>query len=167
MDGVFDVLQLSYETDKNFYSVGTTIHDRVFGEFENEDEEVDFLPYKKKTSFAWWLYGEQTVWENDDDQSVSLMVQYSENTRSRKHIQEDGGCKRYAEVGCVYARGPNRLGISGQYADFAEGKEESVEITWSREIKDCLSIQPTFNYIHNNQEKGNYVVFSGRLIYNF
>ncbi len=168
MDGVFDVLELSYDNEKNFYSVGTTIHDRAFTDvLVDEDGDEDFLPYKKHTSLSWWLYGEQTVWERGDDQKLSLMVQYSENTRSRKHIQEDGGCKRYAEVGCVYDRGPNRLGTSLQYADFAEGREESVEITWSREVKDGLSIQPVFNYIHNNQEKGNYVVFNGRLIYSF
>ncbi len=169
-NGVFDVLQLSYETEKSFYSVGTTIHDRAFTDIEDENGESDFLPYKKHTSLAWWLYGEQTVWEGDD-QKVSLMAQYSENSRGRKHIQEDGGCKRYAELGCVYDRGVNRLGISWQYADFAEGKEGSAELTWSREIKDCLSIQPVFSYIHDthtgSKAKDDYVVFSGRFVYNF
>ncbi len=170
MDGVFDVLELSYDNDKNFYSIGTTIHDRTFTEFEDGNGESDFLPYKKHTSLAWWLYAEQTLWEGDD-QKVSLMAQYSENTQGRKHIQKEGGCKRYAELGCVYDRGPNRLGISGQYADFAEGQEGSVELTWSREIKDCLSIQPVFSYIHDthtdSKATDDYVVFSGRFVYTF
>ncbi len=167
-DGVFDVLELSYDDGKNFYSVGSSFHNRVYDEDMEPVHKAGGKGYESKASFGWWVYGEQTLWESDDEErKVTLMAQYSENTRGKKYIEEMGGCKRYAELGCVYDFGGNHLGVSGQYAHYGMGKEESVELTWNREIKDYLSIQPVFNYIHNAEEKGNYVVFSGRLILSF
>ncbi|MCD8304652.1 MAG: carbohydrate porin [Prevotellaceae bacterium] len=175
-DGVFDVLELSYDNGKSFYSVGSTFHNRVFDEdmqpmrkYKRDTQgNLACDGYESKASFGWWAYAEQCLWQNEEeDKKVSLMVQYSENTRGKKYIEEIGGCKRYAELGCLYDFGDNHAGFTAQYAHYGMGKEESIELTYSRDVKDCLSLQPVFNYIHNAEEKGNYVVFSGRLIYSF
>ncbi len=173
-DGVFDAFELSYDNDKNFYSVGSTFHNRAYDEDMEPVHRLRTSPdgtvrtdgYEKVFTAAWWLYAEQTVWERDDKR-VKLMAQYSENTRSLKDIKEMGGCKRYAELGCVCDIGDNRFGLSAQLAQYGMGKEESVELTWHKEIKDFLALQPVVNYIHNAEEKGNYVTFSGRLILSF
>ncbi|MCD7721112.1 MAG: carbohydrate porin [Prevotellaceae bacterium] len=174
-DGVLDVLELSYDDGKSFYSVGSTFHNGVYDEDMEPVRKTDAEGnpthgYEKKASFGWWAYAEQCLWQSEDEEKkVSLMVQYSENTRGKRYFQEEQqeGCKRYAELGCLYDFGDNHAGFTAQYAHYGKGKEESLELTYSRDVKDCLSLQPVFNYIHNAEEKGNYVVFSGRLVYSF
>ncbi len=156
-DGVFDMLQLTYEYDHGFYSAGTAIHNRFF--LVDEDGEIDPEVSEKKVSCAWWVYGEQALWEGDNDQKVSLMAQYSENSN------KDSACRRYGEIGCVYDYKSNRIGVSGQYAEFFQGRERSLELTYSRDINESLAIQPAFQYITN--KNGHFTMLCARICYSF
>ncbi|WP_235848632.1 carbohydrate porin [Parabacteroides timonensis] len=148
-DGIFNMTELSYRHEHGNYFAGTAVHDRIF---PNNDEEI------KTVSCAWWIYGEQSIWKRDE-REICLMAQYSENTDKRC------GCRRYAELGCVYTDGKDRLGLSGQHADFLQGKEWSVELTWQKTINENLTIQPIFQYIRNGN--GDFSVLSARLHYSF
>lgn len=152
-DGVFDMVQLEYEYGNGHYFAGVAVHNRqcpVGEEGEMSSKEGAL----KKAGCAWWIYGEQPVWETDN-KKVSLMAQYSENTCRQS------GCYRYAEIGCVYAGGNNQFGLSGQHARFFQGKEYSLELTWNKTINESLFIQPIFQYIRNGN--GNFTVLSARV----
>ena len=110
------------------------------------------------TTCAWWIYGEQTVWAAAD-RSVACMAQYSENTC------RDNGCYRYAEAGCAYADNSNECGLSAKYARFHQGTECSVELTWRRQLNKTIALQPSFQYINN--DNGDFAVVSARMSVSF
>lgn len=110
------------------------------------------------TTCAWWIYGEQTVWAAAD-RSVTCMAQYSENTC------RDNGCYRYAEAGCAYADNSNECGLSAKYARFHQGTECSVELTWRRQLNKTIALQPSFQYINN--DNGDYAVLNARMCVSF
>ncbi|MCD8282991.1 MAG: carbohydrate porin [Prevotella sp.] len=163
-DGVYDEIQVAYETEKSFYSVGAAMHSKFF----TYDEDGDFT-CENKFSAALWAYGEQTVWESEDDQRVRLMAQVSANTKAAS------ACSTYAEVGCIYDYKQNTVGISGQYGRFHDydsfervyvpTDEYSVELTWHRDITEHIAIQPAFHYIRTGKE--NNTVLLGRFTYSF
>lgn len=156
-DGVFDMAQLEYEYGNGHYFAGAALHNRHYP----VDEEGEMAPAEassKKVSCAWWIYCEQPVWTSAE-KTVSLMVQYSENTCRQS------GCYRYGEIGCVYGDGSNRLGLSSQYARFSRDTELSVEVTWCKIISESLFIQPAFQYISNGS--GKFTVLSARIHYSF
>ena len=113
---------------------------------------------KSKTTCAWWVYGEQSVWKSGD-RNISCMVQYSENS-SRKNA-----CYRSAEIGGAYLDAKNECGVSGQYARFQQGDEYSLELTWKRQLTKAIAVQPSFQFIHNDD--GNFTALSARLYLNF
>ena len=156
-DGVFDMAQLEYKYKNGHYFAGVALHSRQC----SIDEEGEMSPMEassKKANCAWWVYCEQPVW-TADEKKVSLMAQYSENTCRQN------GCYRYGELGCVYSGGSSQIGLSGQYAQFFQGTERSVELTWNKTLNESLSIQPTFQYIRNGN--GNFTVLSARIYYSF
>lgn len=156
-DGVFDMAQLEYECGNGHYFAGAAVHNRRYP----VDEEGRLSPMGealKQTSCAWWVYGEQPVWKAGN-KNVILMAQYSENTCRQS------GCYRYAEAGCAYAGGSGRLGMSGQYARFFQGKEWSLELTWNKAVSESLFIQPILQYVRNGN--GNFTVLSARVHYSF
>lgn len=172
-DGVFNISQLEYSAHDARYFAGLTVHTRqhltceqeVFvttdGASASENDDEELAPTEKttsKTTFAWWLYGEQPVW-TAGDRSVVCMAQYSENT-SRKNE-----CYRYAEMGCAYRDSLNECGLSGQYARFQEGNEWSVELTWRRQLSETVAVQPSFQYVNN--ANGQFTVLSARLCLSF
>ncbi len=156
-DGVFDMAQVTYEYDHGFYSAGVAVHNRLF--LPDEDGEIDPEESVKKASCAWWIYGEQALWEGEHDQKVSLMAQYSENSK------KDSACRRYGEVGGIYDFKANHLGASWQYAKFFQGRERSLELTYQREINESIAIQPAFQYITNGN--GHFTALSARITYSF
>lgn len=111
-----------------------------------------------RTTFAWWLYGEQKLWTSGE-KNILCMVQYSENS-SRKNA-----CYRYAEIGGAYLDAKNECGVSGQYAQFQQGDEYSLELTWKRQLTKAIAVQPSFQFIHNDD--GNFTAISARLYLNF
>ena len=155
-DGVFNMLQLEYSHSGGCYFAGVAVHTRRFpigeGEMVTVDESV------RKATCAWWVYGEQLLWQADE-KNIFCMAQYSENTCHKN------GCYRYAEVGCAYRDESNECGLTGQYARFFRGAEYSVEATWKRRINRSLSVQPAFQYITNAD--GDYVVLMARLYCSF
>lgn len=156
-DGVFDMAQAEYEYKSGHYFAGVAMHSRQCP----MDEEGEMSPMEeslKKVSYAWWVYGEQSVW-TVGEKKVFLMAQYSENTCRQN------GCYRYGEIGCVYSGGSNRIGLSGQYARFFQGTERSMELIWNKTLNESLSVQPTFQYIRNGN--GNFTVLSARIHYSF
>lgn len=172
-DGVFNISQLEYSAHDARYFAGLTVHTRQHltcgqegfvttdGASASENDDEELAPTEKttnKTTFAWWLYGEQPVW-TAGDRSVVCMAQYSENT-SRKNE-----CYRYAEVGCAYRDSLNECGLSGQYARFQEGNEWSMELTWRRQLSETVAVQPSFQYVNN--ANGRFTVLSARLCLSF
>lgn len=172
-DGVFNISQLEYSAHDARYFAGLTVHTRQHLTCEQEafeaqdgssasendgEEAVSTEKTTNKTTFAWWLYGEQPVW-TAGDRSVVCMAQYSENT-SRKNE-----CYRYAEVGCAYRDSLNECGLSGQYARFQEGNEWSMELTWRRQLSETIAVQPSFQYVNN--ANGQFTVLSARLCLSF
>lgn len=172
-DGVFNISQLEYSAHDARYFAGLTVHTRQHltcgqegfvttdGASASENDDEELAPTEKttnKTTFAWWLYGEQPVW-TAGDRSVVCMAQYSENT-SRKNE-----CYRYAEVGCAYRDSLNECGLSGQYARFQEGNEWSMELTWRRQLSETVAVQPSFQYVNN--ANGQFTVLSARLCLSF
>ena len=156
-DGVFNMSQLEYEHTWGHYLAGLSIHSRQFA----IDEEGNMLPpqeARRKTTCAWWLYGEQPLWKFDQ-RSIACMAQYSENTSKRN------ACYRYAELGAAYRDSLNECGLSGQYARFLQGTEYTVEATWRRQVNRILAVQPSIQYVNN--KNGNFVVLSARLRCNF
>ncbi len=158
IDGVFDIMQLVYETDRSYYSAGAAIHNRLFIPDE-ETGEVDPEMTEKKVSAALWIYGEQAIYEWGEDGKLSLMAQYSQNTK------KESACRRYAEVGAVCAFKENTLGVSGQFCRYIMGHERSLELTYSRELKGGITLQPVFQYIHN--DGGDYTALCARATYSF
>ena len=125
-DGIFNTSQLEYTHPKGRYYAGVAIHTRQFA-IDEEGEQVPAEEASTKTTCAWWVYGEQTLW-TDGEHRWSEMAQYSENT------SHDNGCYRYAEIGSIYEDGHNEWGVSGQYARFHQGTERSLEVTWKRQF---------------------------------
>lgn len=156
-DGIFNISQLEYSRGGSNYFAGVAVHNRQFpideeGEMASADEAC------RHTSCAWWVYGEQTVWAAAD-RSVACMAQYSENT------SRDNGCYRYAELGCAYTDSSNECGLSAQYARFNQGTERSVELTWRRQINKTIALQPSFQYINN--DNGDFFVLCARMCISF
>ncbi len=120
--------------------------------------DEDFVPESSKASCAWYVYGEQCVYEGGDHK-VSIVAGYSENSDSGNE------CRRYALLGGTWEFGDNALGLSGQYADFLEGKEWTCELTWSHDFNGHLSLQPSVQFIHNGN--GNFTPVLARLTYGF
>ena len=147
--------------DKRFSGTVNRSSDAEKGSSASEDDGEEVVSTDKttdKTTFAWWLYGEQPVW-TAGDRSVVCMAQYSENT---SHKNE---CYRYAEMGCAYRNSLNECGLSGQYARFQEGNEWSVELTWRRQLSETIAVQPSFQYVNN--ANGQFTVLSARLCLSF
>ncbi len=172
-DGIFDELQLAYETEKNFYSIGAAMHTKEF----TFDEEGDEFSRRNKFSAALWAYGEQDVWEGAD-QKVRLMAQASFNTNSKS------ACTSYFELGGLYQYKSNTFGLSAQYGRFHEESLEfdenvgtplghettatdewSLELTYVHEFSEHISIQPAFHYVRTGGE--NNTVLLGRFTYSF
>lgn len=152
-DGLFNMSQLEYSYHSGHYFAGTAIHSRHFltdeeGNISSPEESIS------KTSCAWWIYAEQSIWSAGET-CVFCMIQYSENT------DRENGCYRYSELGCAYKDRCNQCGLSGQYARFRQDSEYSLEVTWKRLLNKSLALQPTFQYITNG--KGRFVLFSTRL----
>ncbi len=171
-DGIFDELQVAYETESNFYSVGAAMHTKEFT-FERRNKEI---ARDTKFSAALWIYGEQDVWHGVHDQKVRLMAQLSFNTN------KNSACTSYAEVGCVYQYDKkNTIGVSGQYGRFHEIPESdmetenpfekekidefSVEVTWKHEFSKIIAVQPAFHYVNTGGQ--NNTVLLGRLLVSF
>ena len=172
-DGVFNISQLEYSANDARYFAGLTVHTRQHltcgqegfvttdgssASENNGEEAVSTEKTTNKTTFAWWLYGEQPVW-TAGDRSVVCMAQYSENTSHKNK------CYRYAEVGCAYRDSLNECGLSGQYARFQEGNEWSMELTWRRQLSETVAVQPSFQYVNN--ANGQFTVLSARLCLSF
>lgn len=87
------------------------------------------------------------------------MVQYSENTSRQNE------CYRFAEVGCAYSDDANQCGVSAQYVRYRQGTERSIEATWRRQLTKAIAVQPSVQYITNDD--GNYAVLTARLCYSF
>lgn len=156
-DGIFNISQLEYSYRGGRYFAGAAIHTRQYA----IDEEGEMAPAEEaahKTSCGWWVYGEQTVWESGE-RKVSCMAQYSENT-SRRSV-----CYRYGEIGGAYQDEANECGVSGQYARFQQGPEYSLELTWRRRLNKWLSVQPSFQYVSNDDD--DFTVLSARLLCEF
>lgn len=157
-DGVFNISQLEYTCSTGQYYVGAAIHSRHFA----NPIEAETLPENaqptRHTSCAWWGYAEQKLW-GAGGKDVWGMLQYSENT-SRKNA-----CHRYAELGATYADSLNTCGVSAQFAQFSQGKEYSLELTYKRQLNASIALQPSFQYIKN--KNGNYTVVCARLYYDF
>lgn len=139
-DGIFNISQLEYSHGGSHFFAGAAVHNR------------------NHTSCAWWIYGEQTVWAAAD-RSIACMAQYSENTG------RDNGCRRYAEAGCAYTDSSNECGLSAQYVRFNQGAECSVELTWRRQLSKTIALQPSFQYINN--DNGDFAVVSARMSVSF
>ena len=59
----------------------------------------------------------------------------------------------------------NECGLSGQYARFQQGSEYSLEVTWKRQLTESISLQPSFQYIKN--DNGDFTALSARLYVSF
>lgn len=156
-DGIFNISQLDYSSNNGHYFAGVAVHTRQFP----IDDDGNMVPPEEdihKTTCAWWVYGEQEVWKGAD-KNISCMVQYSENTSHKN------SCYRYGEIGGAYSDAKNECGISGQYARFQQGTEYSLEVTWKRQLTNSIAVQPTFQYIKNND--GKFTVACARLYYSF
>lgn len=156
-DGIFNMSQLEYSWHGALYYAGVTLHTRRFV-FDDEGEMAPADEAVHKTSCAWWVYGEQPVWKSDGN-TITCMAQYSENTC------RESGCYRYAEAGGAYTDSLDICGISGQYAQFCQDNEFSLELTWRRQLTKSIAIQPSFQYINNGN--GNFTVLSTRLCCSF
>lgn len=151
-DGIFNMSQLEYAHSVGAYYAGIAVHTRQYP-IDEEGEMGDAETSSARATCAWWVYGEQKLW-NSGEKNISCMVQYSENT-SRKNA-----CYRYAEIGGAYSDDKNECGLSGQYAHFIQGEEYSVELTWKRQISKVITLQPSFQYISNNN--GHFTALSAR-----
>ena len=52
-----------------------------------------------------------------------------------------------------------------QYARFLQGSEYSMEVTWKRQLTESISLQPSFQYIKN--DNGDFTALSARLYVSF
>ena len=156
-DGIFNMSQLEFSYSGGNYFAGAAVHTRHYG-VDPDGNQCEPDQSTKKASCAWWVYGEQKVWQAADKE-IACMAQYSENTN------DDNGCYRYAELGVAYTDSCNQCGLSGQYARFYQGEEYSLELTWRRSLKKWLSVQPSLQYINNRN--GDFVVLCTRLTCEF
>lgn len=156
-DGIFNISQLEYSHGGGRYFAGAAFHNRQFP-IDEEGEMASAEDSRRHTTCAWWIHGEQTVW-TAADRSIACMAQYSENT------SHDNGCCRYAEVGCAYTDSSNECGLSAQYARFNQGTERSVELTWRRQINKTIALQPSFQYVNN--DNGDFAVLCARMSVSF
>ena len=156
-DGVFNISQLEYAWRGGRYYVGAAVHTRRFP-VDDEGAIADADGSRSGVSCAWWAYGEQSLWREGGG-DVSCMVQLSANTC------KSSGCYRYGEVGCVYTDSSSACGLSAQYARFHQGREYSVEATWRRHIDHHIDVQPSLQYITNDE--GDHLVLSARLYIRF
>lgn len=181
-DGIFNMSQIEYAHRCGEYYAGIAVHTRqqpfvtesktgstmtetngtsVNGTSMDENTPNGTSPEETssaRTTFAWWLYGEQKLWTSGE-KSISCMVQYSENSSHKN------ACYRYAEIGGAYRDTKNECGVSGQYARFQQGDEYSLELTWKRQLTKAIAVQPSFQFIHNDD--GNFTALSARLYLNF
>ena len=156
-DGIFNMSQLEYAYSGGQYFAGAAIHTRQFpvdeqGELSSADDA------KSKTTCAWWIYGEQQLW-TIADKSLTAMLQYSEIA------SHESCCYRYAAAGCTYKDSHNECGLSGLYARYQQGKEYTLELTFKRQLSESISIQPSFQYISNDD--GDFTAAALRLCYSF
>lgn len=156
-DGIFNMSQLEYEHRGAQYYAGVAVHTRQQQDADDNCPTSDNHSVAK-TTCAWWVYGEQPLWTSAD-KCLKCMVQYSENTSRQNE------CYRYAEVGCAYSDDANQCGVSAQYARYRQGTERSVEATWRRQLTKAIAVQPSVQYITNDE--GNYAVLTARLFYSF
>ena len=56
-DGIFDMAQLEYSHDRGNYFAGVAVHTRQFT-IDDEGEMVSADEAERKTTCAWWVYGE-------------------------------------------------------------------------------------------------------------
>lgn len=156
-DGIFNISQLEYAYHDAHYFAGLALHTRQY----QVDDEGGLAPAseaQKHTTCAWWLYAEQPVW-TQGKKSIACMAQYSENTC------QENACYRYAELGCAYTDNDDKIALSGQYARFQQGTEYSAELTWRRQLNSVIALQPSFQYIKNDD--GHYTMLTLRLCCNF
>lgn len=156
-DGIFNISQLEYTYSGGQYFAGTAIHTRHFpvddqGNISSADDA------NSNTTCAWWVYGEQQVWKAAN-KTITAMLQYSENTR------RDNCCYRYAAVGGAYKDNSNEVGLSALYAKYHQGIEHTLELTYKRQLTESISLQPSFQYISNDDD--NFTAVSLRLYYSF
>ena len=156
-DGVFNISQLEYSHGGSRYFAGAAVHNRQFP--INEDGEMATAEESfSHTTCAWWIYGEQQLW-SIADKSLTAMLQYSENA------SRESCCYRYAAAGCTYKDSHNECGLSGLYARYQQGKEYTLELTFKRQLSESISIQPSFQYISNDD--GDFTAAALRLCYSF
>ena len=156
-DGVFNISQLEYANRGAHYFAGVAVHSRQYP-VQEDGEMVSADKALRKTTCAWWVYGEQPVWSSAE-RSVTCMAQYSENTCHQS------ACYRYAEAGCAYTDSLNLCGATVQCARFKQGTECSVELTYRRQLNRHIALQPSFQYINN--KVGSFTVLSARLCCSF
>ena len=156
-DGIFNMSQIEYQHKGGHYFAGAALHTRHFP-IDDEGEMAASNDATNNTTCAWWIYGEQNLW-TAGDKSIAAMLQYSENT------SRSNGCYRFAEVGGAYKDSKNECGVSVQYAQFHQGIERTLELTWKRQITESIALQPYFQYINN--KNGDFTVLSARLYYSF
>ena len=75
-------------------------------------------------------------------------------------VLKEDSCVQYA---CDMEK--NECGLSGQYARFQQGSEYSLEVTWKRQLTESISLQPSFQYIKN--DNGDFTALSARLYVSF
>ena len=149
--------QIEYQHKGGHYFAGAALHTRHYP-IDDEGEMAASNDATNNTTCAWWIYGEQNLW-TAGDKSIAAMLQYSENT------SRSNGCYRFAEVGGAYKDSKNECGVSAQYAQFHQGIERTLELTWKRQITKSIALQPYFQYINN--KNGDFTVLSARLYYSF
>lgn len=152
-EGLFCLSQLEHAFRRGRYFLGAAGHTRLFVA-DSEGEISAVSASFRHPSLAWWVYGEQTVWEAGS-RKLSLMAQYSENTDRRNR------CYRYGELGFAYRDRVNQFGMSAQGARYRQGTEYSLEATWKRELGPTWTLQPSFQYMANRD--GDFLVFSARV----
>ncbi len=154
-DGIFNITEVSYKWDKGEYYTGVAFHTKHF--VENEDGDLE--PVTNHSSCAWYIHGEENVYDTKDNK-IDVMAQFSINS-SRK-----SDCRTYAQVGGVWQyKEINKAGLSFQYADYIASKEYTIEATYLHEFNERFSLQPALQYIHN--DSGNFTPILVRLYVDF
>ncbi len=153
-DGVFNISELSYSWEKGCYFLGAAVHSKLY-HMEAEGELCETEEAINSPSAALYIHGEHTLLTTTAGNRWMVMGQFSENTSSKV------GCRRYAELGTVYAYGEDEMvGISARKGWFYHGNEFSVEATWYKPINDWFAVQPAVNYIKNNLSGDNVVLLA-------
>ncbi|MCD8313596.1 MAG: porin [Bacteroidales bacterium] len=160
-DGLLNVSELSYAWDKGSYYAGVAVHSRTFtADPENEMELCESVDAIHKGNAAWYIHGEQTLYTTKNDNRLMLMAQYSENA------YHNAACRRYAQLGSVYAYGDDQIGVAARYCGYLLGDEWSVEGTWYKQLNSHFAVQPAVSYI-KNAVYGDMVGIIARLYVNF